>query len=502
MVASLGPSAPLHNILFRASGHKFNAIAATARNAVTLAPTGIDSRTRRSRLNLPVGTRSLHHYPSQSNAKSPFSFNLAALATVAESPFGGKTPTATFSDLFCGIGAATTALSGLGLKCVFANDNSKAAANVYDLNHRGGKKFVDTRCFNTLVRDHLDQIPRADVIAAGLPLRGQCSSQPTAASEEAFDSLLHLIRHQRNSVVILAQEKRKVSSGPMGLSRICEIFDTAGYWIDWEVYDPPSFDLPICREYVIVTAVRKDLLPEPFRPPPAEKDLDKNLELSKFLIPYHDLMRLLRSRPCVYQPLALDIDGVRVALNTKSKPQLLLARSLDLDHRDVLQLPSDHDESKYAPLCPVGVWRGSDGAAGNHRVRIYHSKGWASAISPRGPMNMPYYLTPGPDDGKGGVMPCVRKLDPREAARLQGLPDSFIMPETHNMMWELVGNTMPWRLLQYPVLQLAKAHPKLFQRSRRQPPPGWPAEYPSYQPMTTTKWNTRNYYYQRLSRDL
>lgn len=60
------------------------------------------------------------------------------------------------------------ALSELGLKCVYANDNSELAASIYEKNHTMEQNFVDKRDFSEVVKHYLKEIPRANVLSVGL----------------------------------------------------------------------------------------------------------------------------------------------------------------------------------------------------------------------------------------------------------------------------------------------------------------------------------------------
>ncbi|TLD11944.1 hypothetical protein PspLS_11320 [Pyricularia sp. CBS 133598] len=394
----------------------------------------------------------------------------------------------TFADLFCGIGAATMALSGLGLKCVYANDNNILAARTYEKNHRSDQEFVDRRNFVDAVQNHLEDIPRSNVIAASLPTRWhyRYSEENRDDLRLAVDSLLRLVHHQRNEVVMLEFEKKTVtrtrstaksnstndSAENYSIEHFCTMFDQAGYWVDWQSYSAGSFGLPQYRNHVVALAVRKDLIPSPFRPLPAKNEPDLGLELKDVLLSYEDYQRLNRDRywPIGYANVPEIVKGVYVLNHYETNVrtfqlQRKKPRRLLLDHRNPLERPPIKD--RYNQL-RVGLWEIEEGlcAQPHNRERIYHQKGWAGMITERF-REMPYYLTSGPDDGHGGVIPCIRHLHPREGARLMGLPDSFALPGDqtpyYNRDWGLVGVSVPPKLLQWPLLTLAQAHPHLFE---------------------------------------
>ncbi|TLS29257.1 hypothetical protein PpBr36_00027 [Pyricularia pennisetigena] len=403
----------------------------------------------------------------------------------------------TFADLFCGIGAATVALSELGLKCVYANDNDPRAAATYEQNLRGGLDFVDKRSIVDAVRDDLENIPRANMLAASLPAMRRTSSRDHSDYFQlVVDSFLRLVQYQRNEVVLLEFEKKRVaktSTGGDGMEEICKILDQAGYWIEWELYSAASFGLPQTREHIVALAVRKDLIPGPFRPPRAENEPDRTLELKDFLLSIEDYQRLNKYRICwpdgrVPEP----IDGVLFLkyLNQMPRKPPKSYRIL-LDHRDPLQRPAGRFRFNQIRVgCRIKeTGKGEPTKPTNHEERIYHQRGWSGCVTGRGYLDMGHILTSGPSDGHGGVVPCVRQLHPREGARLVGLPDSFVLPGNQKHAWTLLGKTVPPQLLKWPLLSLARAHPHLFEpgRPEKQPPPSWPDAYPHYLARTYTE---------------
>ncbi|KAI6366476.1 hypothetical protein MCOR25_005123 [Pyricularia grisea] len=431
--------------------------------------------------------------------QNAFSFhqrvNFSSSPRTAEAENGGESPalpalSGTFTDLFCGIGSATIALSELGLKCVYAIDNNPEAARTYETNHLAGRDFVDKRDILDAVEDGLEEIPRANVLAASLPTRRADASQKEHQDnlQLVVDSFLRLVRHQRNEVVLLEFEKKKIANATRThtLKNFCELLDQAGYWTEWEVYSAASFGLPQHREHVVVLAVRKDLIPGPFRPPPAENEPDKSLELKDFLLSYEDYLRLNNDR--YYWPngtVPETVDGLIFMRPLLQRPKRSgRDRRILLDHRDPLQpppVPPSYNQLR------VGIWgrekdEGEPSDSLRTRDRIYHQRGWGGFTTGLGYHEMSYYLTSGPDDGHGGVIPCIRQLHPREGARLMGLPDSFVLPADQLLAWALLGSAVPPQLLQWPLLSLARAHPHLFEpgRPEKQPPPDWPDAYPSH----------------------
>lgn len=409
----------------------------------------------------------------------------ASTAQVEKQAASPSTPalSGTFADLFCGIGSATMALSELGLKCVYANDNSELAASIYEKNHTMEQNFVDKRDFSEVVKHHLKEIPRANVLSVGLPTCGKKLRMTDENIRILVESLLRLIHHQRNEVIMLEFKRMKhgIKTGAYTITDFCKMLDEAGYWTGSELYSAGSFGLPQRREHIIVLAVRKDLIPGPFSPRPAERDPDQTLELKDFLLSYEEYLRLNKDRYWPNGMVPQMVDGVLCLNEDEVRPigSRIYARRLKLQHRNPLERPpgpAKHHQHR------VGFWQrispeGVEIKGIKTRDRISHQRSLANRLGERSLETMCCYLTAGPDDGQGGVVPCIRYLHAREGARLVGLPDSFILPgdfmSTQRLYpdWHLLGMTVPPRILQWPLLGLAQDHPHLFEPGRPQEKP-------------------------------
>jgi DNA (cytosine-5)-methyltransferase 1 len=113
-----------------------------------------------------------------------------------------SSPAFTFVDLFAGIGGFHAALSALGGECVYAVEKDPAAAAVYERNWRMpalGDIVADT--------EGRMRVPRHDVLAAGFPCQPFSKSGFQRGMDEArgtlFWNICEILRVQRPSVVLL-----------------------------------------------------------------------------------------------------------------------------------------------------------------------------------------------------------------------------------------------------------------------------------------------------------
>lgn len=87
---------------------------------------------------------------------------------------------------------------------------------------------------------------------------------------------------------------------------------------------------------------------------------------------------------------------------------------------------------------------------GGQGERIYHPLGHAITLSAYG----------GGIGSKTGlylINGIIRKLSPRECARLQGFPDSFLMHESNSQSYKQFGNSVSINVLQYILMEINKS---------------------------------------------
>ena len=116
-----------------------------------------------------------------------------------------KTPAFTFIDLFAGIGGFHAGLSALGGECVYASEIDEAAAKIYQHNWEvRGNRFAGDIIPET---DPVVKVPKHDVLAAGFPCQPFSKSGFQRGMDEArgtlFWNICRVLEERRPSIVIL-----------------------------------------------------------------------------------------------------------------------------------------------------------------------------------------------------------------------------------------------------------------------------------------------------------
>jgi len=295
-----------------------------------------------------------------------------------------------FIDLFCGIGGFRYALENLGHNCVFSSDWDKDAQATYSRNF-GDFPHGDL----TKIKSH--DIPPHHILCGGFP----CQPFSISGKQHGFadargtllDEILRIGKFHTPQVLFLENVKNYLShANGATLTTTLECLRNAGFDVFYKVLNASNFGVPQKRERLYFVCFRKDLgiydfsFPEPCNSDVALEDI-------------------------LLSPKSSTLEGLYI-------------------NRDDLRLSATIDHSRENRSIRTGtVGKGGQGE------RIYSSKGHAITLSAFGGgvgAKTGMYLI----DGK------VRRLHPRECARLMGFPEEFKIHERRNVSYKQFGNSV------------------------------------------------------------
>jgi len=295
-----------------------------------------------------------------------------------------------FIDLFCGIGGFRIALKSLGHDCVFSSDLDKDAQHTYKVN-------FDETPVGDITKVDASVIPEHQILCGGFPCQPFSISGNQAGFQDSRGTLLHEILriadHHQPEVLFLENVRNYVSHAEgETLAMTLNLMEEAGYDPFFKVLNSSDFGIPQKRERLYFACFRKDL------------------RISEFEFP---------------QPTKSDV-AVEDILLLGGDPML---DDLFIERED-LTLAKEFPESREKKPIRVGtVGKGGQGE------RIYSSKGHAITLSAYG----------GGIGAKTGIYLInerLRRLHPRECARLMGFPESFKLHNRRNVCYKLFGNSV------------------------------------------------------------
>lgn len=315
----------------------------------------------------------------------------------------------TFIDLFAGIGGFHQAMSSFGSKCVFASEWDKYASETYYQNY-GLHPYGDI----TLI--HEKEIPSHDVLCAGFPCQAFSISGKQKGFEDTrgtlFFDIARIVSFHKPKIVFLENVKNltKHNDGKT-FQVIVNILQELGYNIFYKIFNSSDFGLPQNRERVYIVGFHQSWDSKTFTFPIPPK------------IPVN-LFSILEENPKKLK--IIERDDIQIYKNHQSQ--------------------NSHFEEEYYPNKPIQIGIVNKGGQGE---RIYHPVGHSITLSAYGggvgAKTGLYFI-----DGK------IRKLTPRECARLQGFSDDFIIHSSETQAYKQFGNSVPINVLKEIIKEIKK----------------------------------------------
>ena len=313
-----------------------------------------------------------------------------------------------FIDLFCGIGGFHLALSSFGAKCVFASDIDKNAKIVYEKNH-------GLRPHGDITKIAVEEIPEHDIICAGFP----CQPFSISGDQKGFDdprgklffNVVDIAKYHRPKVIFLENVKNfeKHDDGKT-LKRVKDELENIGYTVYSKVLCASNYGVPQARKRIYIVAFRNDIDSKSFSFPSKVDEFK------------------------VVEDVLID-DAENIILGTYV-----------IDRETIMEIyePSER-ANKLVRIGKIGKGRQGE--------RIYSVLGVSTTLSSQG----------GGLGGKTGMYlidGMVRKLYPRECARLMGFPDSFHLAETQEQNYKQFGNSVVVEVIQLIAKEIARYLPQ------------------------------------------
>lgn len=301
-------------------------------------------------------------------------------------------------DLFAGIGGIRRGFeqsSNGKIQCVFTSEWDKYAAETYKANYPNEEVFGDITQINE------DLIPDHDILLAGFPCQPFSQAGLKKGFEDTrgtlfFDIERILIKKKPKAFLLENVKRLRSHDGGRTLEIIIKHLKAAGYEnLHIEVLKARDFGLPQNRERILIVGF-----------------LDKDIE---FEFP---------------------------------KPSGIPTRVGDI-------LEKNPDE-KYT--ISDRLWQGHQRRKVENKLKgkgfgyglVNKDSEYTNTISAR------YYK-----DGSEILIhqkdKNPRKLTPREASRLQGFPDSFVIPVSDNQAYKQFGNSVPVNMIEAVASQMLKS---------------------------------------------
>jgi DNA (cytosine-5)-methyltransferase 1 len=293
-----------------------------------------------------------------------------------------------FIDLFSGLGGFRLALEYFRAECVFSSDIDDKVNAVYY------KNFKDKPA-GDITKIEAKNIPDHDILCAGFPCQSFSISGKKLGFNDSrgtlFFDVARIVKEKKPKVVVLENVKNFTTHDNGNTLKVVEAtMRELGYTFFYKVLNAVDFGIPQNRERVYMISFRKDLNINKFNFPISKSE---NINLKDILLKNSNI-------------------GKEIILYEKGNIKEFTGK------------PKDRK--------PIRIGIIGKGGQGE---RIYSIKGSAITISANGG---------GRFAKTGGYLigNKIRKLHPRECARLMGFPDSYILAESFNQSYKQLGNSV------------------------------------------------------------
>jgi DNA (cytosine-5)-methyltransferase 1 len=318
-----------------------------------------------------------------------------------------------FIDLFAGIGGFRMAMQNLGGKCVFTSEWDKEAQKTYRSNY-GEVPFGDIT--KQQIKNYIPE--EFDLLCAGFP----CQAFSIAGKRGGFDDtrgtlffdVAEIIKKHQPKAVFLENVKglRSHDKGKTLETILNVLRNDLGYYVpEPQIINAKNFGVPQNRERLYIVGFRQDLNISSFEYP---KPLEKNSTFED-----------VKERSVPPTKYYLSTQYVQTLVNHKARHE------------------NKGNGFGYAIIPDNGIANAIVvGGMGRERnlVLDYRIVDYTPTTHIKGTVNR---------EG-------IRKMTPREWARLQGFPDNFIIPVADASAYKQFGNSVAVPAIQATANEILK----------------------------------------------
>jgi len=289
-----------------------------------------------------------------------------------------------FLDLFAGLGGFRLALESQHAECVYSCEKDPNVRQTYFLNFRTwpGRDITEVDPMS---------IPEHDLICAGFPCQPFSISGNRLGFADSrgtlFYDILRIAKHHKTKYLIL-ENVRNLKSHDNGrtFKLICQELQKLGYKVHAQVLNASQYGVPTARQRIFIVAT---------------------LDGTKYKFPTPS-----NQVTCLEDYLETGEKLTKHVINTE-----------DIKWRSPVGFP----HNKPIQLGLVGK--------GGQGERIYSTEGHAVTFSAHG----------GGRASKTGAYVTaqgIRKLSPREAFRVMGFPENYVLPKNDAHAYTQIGNSV------------------------------------------------------------
>lgn len=302
-------------------------------------------------------------------------------------------------DLFAGIGGFHLAFRSFGAKIVYASEWDINASKIYEKN-------FNIKPSGDITKIEAKDIPDHDILCAGFPCQAFSISGKRLGFDDSrgtlFFEVARIVKEKLPKIVFMENVKNFAThDNGRTLEVVKNTMTDLGYTFFSKVLNASEYGIPQSRQRIYMIAFREDMKIVDFDFP---KPIELKMRVKDILLSEEATQKYVVDRNDVF------FNGVEEKISNK----------------------------------PIRLGIVNKGGQGE---RIYSTLGTAITLSA-------YGGGVGAKTGLYFVNGNVRRLAPRECARLMGFPDDFVISENDNVCYQQFGNSVVIDVLQSIIEQM------------------------------------------------
>lgn len=318
-------------------------------------------------------------------------------------------------SLFSGCGGMDLGFIKSGYNVIWANDFDKYAVQSYK--HNIGDHIQEGSIEDISVKE----IPQHRVLLAGFP----CQSFSMMGKQEGFldqtrgtlfFEIAKVMREFKPEVAVL-ENVRNLRTHDKGntLKVVLETLDELGYKVSYEVLNSLDFGVPQKRNRIILMCIRKDV---------AKK---------------------------------LENDGIEYKFPT--------GETLDVEKLNLQSILQKNVPSKYylsKRILPTIMSHGTGGYYSRSEIDLKIARPLTATMAKMHRANQDNYVTDPSEEAKEVGKTQIRRLTPRECARLQGFDENYEIVVSDTQAYKQFGNAVTVNVAEQIALSIKRILPNII----------------------------------------
>ena len=385
-----------------------------------------------------------------------------------------------FIDLFCGIGGFHQALHRIGAQCVFASDIDEQCRKTYERNY-GLKPHGDI----SKISINTETIPEFDILCGGFPCQSFSNSGKKGGLSDKrgqlFEYILQIATLRSPRFLFLENVKHIMKiDGGKAFEHILRRIRETGYEVDIMELSPHQLGIPQQRERVVFICVRRDIyrgnVSAAFVIPNTPIDVDRIFEqdpakTAKYRISKEDesILEAWDEMVRVFEP------------GESMSPTILCSEFYTTYTEDAFKKLPDWKQEYITKNRPIyekyrehwDTWYKRHETL-IKRKEIYGKLEWQAGKKKAGDTIFNQFIQlrqSGIRVKKREYFPTLvaivqtpiyakerRHITPRECARLQSFPDSFVLNEKDHTAYKQFGNAVNVEVVHFVISNTLKAY--------------------------------------------